>query len=104
MMRYPLGAGVCLFCAFCCAGLFADPVVVSGTADNDYESWIARLNDDRLMVVFDRNPDFRTGDLYVTFSTNDGAPVCIPGLPHSARLELHPVLDNPPFSATTLVW
>ena len=53
--------------------LLADPVVVSGGPENDYESWIARLRDGRLMVVFDRNPDFRSGDLYVTFSTDDGA-------------------------------
>ena len=50
----------------------AEPVVVSGGPENDYESWIARLNDGRLMVVFDRNPDWRSGDLYVTFSTDDG--------------------------------
>jgi hypothetical protein len=52
--------------------LHADPVVVSGGLENDYESWILRLNDDRLMVIFDRNPDWQSGDLYVTFSTNNG--------------------------------
>jgi hypothetical protein len=50
----------------------ADPVIVSGGPENDYESWIARLTDDRLMIVFCRNPDWTSGDLYVTFSTNDG--------------------------------
>ncbi len=49
------------------------PVVVSGGPENDYESWIARLNDNRLMVIFDRNPDWASGDLYVTFSNDDGA-------------------------------
>lgn len=52
--------------------LGADPVVVSGGPENDYESWIARLDDGRLMVVFCRNPDWASGDLYVTFSTDDG--------------------------------
>ena len=50
----------------------ADPVVISGGPENDYESWIARLNDGRLMVVFDRNPDWASGDLYVSFSSNNG--------------------------------
>jgi hypothetical protein len=48
------------------------PVVVSGGPDNDYESWIVRLKDGRLMVIFDRNPDWASGDLYVSFSTDDG--------------------------------
>jgi hypothetical protein len=51
---------------------YAAPVVVSGGSDNDYESWIARLADGRLMVIFDRNPDWVSGDLYATFSTDDG--------------------------------
>jgi hypothetical protein len=50
----------------------ADPVVVSGGPDNDYESWIIRANDGRLMVVFCRNPDWQSGDLYVTFSADNG--------------------------------
>lgn len=50
----------------------ADPVIISGGPENDYESWITRLNDDRLMVVFCRNPDWASGDLYVSFSTDDG--------------------------------
>lgn len=52
--------------------LFATPVVVSGGPENDYESWIARLVDERLMIIFDRNPDWVSGDIYVTFSTNNG--------------------------------
>jgi hypothetical protein len=51
----------------------AAPVVVSGGPENDYESWMLRLNDNRLMVIFDRNPDWASGDLYVTFSSDDGA-------------------------------
>jgi len=50
----------------------ADPVIISGGPENDYESWIARLSDDRLMVVFCRNPDWASGDLYVSFSQDDG--------------------------------
>ncbi len=50
----------------------ADPVVVSGGTPNDYESWIIRANDSRLMVIFCRNPDWQSGDLHVTFSTDDG--------------------------------
>lgn len=53
--------------------LQATPVVVSGGPENDYEGWIARLSDNRLMVIFARNPDWASGDLYVTFSTDDGA-------------------------------
>ena len=53
--------------------LQATPVVVSGGPENDYEGWIARLSDNRLMVIFTRNPDWASGDLYVTFSTDDGA-------------------------------
>lgn len=54
------------------AVLYADPVVVSGGSANDYESWIIRTNDNKLMVVFCRNPDWESGDLYVTFSTDNG--------------------------------
>ncbi|UCG29169.1 MAG: T9SS type A sorting domain-containing protein [candidate division WOR-3 bacterium] len=50
----------------------ADPVVVSGGTPNDYESWIIRANDSRLMVIFCRNPNWQSGDLYVIFSTDDG--------------------------------
>lgn len=49
------------------------PVIVSGGPENDYESWIARLDDNRLMVIFDRNPDWASGDLRVTFSDDSGA-------------------------------
>lgn len=51
--------------------LARNPVVISGGPENDYESWIARLRDGRLMVVFDRSPDFRSGDLHVTLSNED---------------------------------
>lgn len=46
--------------------------VVSAGAGNDYESWIERLHDGRLLVIFDRNPDWASGDLYATFSVDDG--------------------------------
>lgn len=59
-----ISAGICITAA--------DPIVISGGPENDYESWIARLNDGRLMTVFDRNPDWASGDLYVTFSEDDG--------------------------------
>ncbi|MGB7054864.1 MAG: T9SS type A sorting domain-containing protein [bacterium] len=52
--------------------LFSDPVVVSGGPENDYESWIIRTSDNRLRVIFCRNPDWQSGDLYVTFSTDNG--------------------------------
>ncbi len=58
--------------------LFATPVVVSGGPENDYESWIARLVDERLMIIFDRNPDWVSGDIYVTFSTDNGNTWCSP--------------------------
>ena len=50
----------------------SQPVVVSGGPENDYESWIIRTNDYRLMVIFCRNPDWQSGDLYVTFSWDEG--------------------------------
>ncbi|MDH5684356.1 MAG: glycoside hydrolase [candidate division WOR-3 bacterium] len=52
--------------------LYATPVVVSGGPENDYESWIARLDEERLMIVFDRNPDWVSGDIYVSFATDNG--------------------------------
>ncbi len=52
--------------------LHGDPVVVSGGPANDYESWIIRTNDDRLMAIFCRNPDWQSGDLYATFSVDNG--------------------------------
>jgi hypothetical protein len=53
--------------------LRSTPVIVSGGPANDYESWISRVHDGRLMVVFTRNPDWISGDLYVTFSSDNGA-------------------------------
>ncbi len=61
-----------LLLAALCLAAQATPVVVSGGPDNDYESWLARMPDGRLMVVFDRNPDWVSGNLMVTFSTDDG--------------------------------
>ncbi|MBN2621670.1 hypothetical protein JXB22_11365 [candidate division WOR-3 bacterium] len=52
--------------------LVAEPIVVSGGMANDYEGWIESINDGRLMVVFCRNPDWASGDLYVTFSSDNG--------------------------------
>jgi len=52
--------------------IYATPVVVSGGPENDYESWIIRLNDSRLMLIFCRNPDWESGDLYATFSSDEG--------------------------------
>ncbi len=51
---------------------YSTPVIVSPGPENDYEGWIARLSDSRLMVVFCRNPDWASGDLFVTFSTDGG--------------------------------
>ncbi len=58
----------------CCANvrLSAAPVVVSGGSTNDYESWITRLSDGRIMLVFCRNPDWASGDLYAVFSSDSG--------------------------------
>lgn len=46
--------------------------IASGGPQNDYESWIGRIPDGRLMIVFDRNPDWASGDIYSTFSDDDG--------------------------------
>ncbi len=70
--------------------LIATPIVVSGGPENDCESWIARLRDGRLMVVFDRNPDWVSGDLYVTFSNNDG----------NTWDSVRPIITNPGDQAT----
>lgn len=55
------------------SSVFPGPVIVSGGVHNDYESWIERLGDGRLMIIFDRNPDWASGDLYATFSDDGGA-------------------------------
>ncbi len=60
------------------AVLLAETLVVSGGPDNDYESWIDRTSDDRLMVMFCRNPDWVSGDIYATFSSDDGISWTIP--------------------------
>lgn len=52
--------------------------IISGGPGNDYESWIERLPDGRLLVIFDRNPDWASGDLYATFSSDDGATWSLP--------------------------
>ena len=52
--------------------LYTEPIIVSGGWQNDYESWLTRLSDHRIMLVFCRNPNFNAGELYVTFSENDG--------------------------------
>ena len=56
----------------------ADPVIISGGPANDYESWIIRANDSRLMVIFCRNPDWQSGDLYATFSADNGVSWDVP--------------------------
>ena len=58
---------------WCAQMMTAAPIVVSGGTGNDYESWVIRLNDSRLMLVFCRNPDWASGNLYVTLSSDDGA-------------------------------
>ncbi len=61
--------------------VMATPTVVVGGPTNDYESWLERLQDGRLLIIFDRNPDWVSGDLWATFSSDDGAswttPHCI---------------------------
>ncbi len=47
-------------------------IIVSDGPHNDYESWIGRIPDGRLMILFDRNPDWASGDIYSTFSDDDG--------------------------------
>jgi len=64
---------ICLLAfIFISSSAIADSVVISGGPTNDYESWIARLSDDRIMVAFARNPDWASGDLYVAFSADNG--------------------------------
>ena len=64
---------IAVFLVLVAAGFaMADPIIISNGPENDYESWIARLNNGRLMTVFCRNPDWASGDLYVSFSVNNG--------------------------------
>lgn len=70
--RLVLSLAIMTLIQFLAVTAFTDPVVVSGGPDNDYESSIIRLSDGRLMIVFCRNPDWVSGDLYVTFSSDDG--------------------------------
>ena len=66
-------SSILMFLLFSSWFIYADPIVVSGGLENDYESWIIRTQDNRLMTIFCRNPDWQSGDLYVTFSTDNGA-------------------------------
>lgn len=63
---------IILLVVFFSAFGLSQPVIVSGGPENDYEGWILRTSDDRLMVVFCRNPDWASGDMYVTFSSDNG--------------------------------
>ncbi len=63
---------ICMLSILSVICLHGDPVVLSGGPENDYESWIIRTNEGNLMVIFCRNPDWQSGDLYVTFSTDNG--------------------------------
>lgn len=63
---------ICILLIPAAISLHGDPVVLSGGPANDYESWIIRTNDDRLMAIFCRNPDWQSGDLYATFSVDNG--------------------------------
>jgi hypothetical protein len=58
-------------CLFFVAPLWADPVVVSGGPELDYESSILELDSGGLMIVFDRM-SASGGELYVTFSEDTG--------------------------------
>jgi hypothetical protein len=68
----PIAGNLCFFLILSILCLHADPVIVSGGPENDYESWIIRTNEGNLMVIFCRNPDWESGDLYMTFSTDNG--------------------------------
>ena len=50
----------------------AAPLLVCGGPDNDVESCPLRLSDGRLMAVIGRNPDWASGDLYLTTSADQG--------------------------------
>jgi hypothetical protein len=61
---------------------FAVPVSIATGTANDTESRIIRLADGRLMAAIGRNPYGRwdTTDVYVSFSTNEGAGWSLPAL------------------------
>jgi len=72
-MNLPFRALVPALGTFCCLTALAVPTAISDGPENDYESWIGRLDDGRLLVIFDRNPDWQSGDLYRSVSEDDGA-------------------------------
>jgi len=52
--------------------LFAQPIIVSGSSENDVIGRTCRMTNGNLITVIERNPDWGSGDLYATISSNDG--------------------------------
>lgn len=51
---------------------YSQPIVISGGSENDIIGRITRLPDDKLLAIIERNPDWGSGDLYSSFSTDNG--------------------------------
>jgi hypothetical protein len=47
--------------------------IISGGEENDIIGRICRLSDTKLLAIIERNPDWVSGDLYVTFSVDNGS-------------------------------
>jgi hypothetical protein len=52
--------------------VFATPIVVTGSTDNDVIGRTVRMPNGNLITVLERNPDWGSGDLYATISADDG--------------------------------
>ncbi|MBN1340847.1 MAG: T9SS type A sorting domain-containing protein [Bacteroidales bacterium] len=50
----------------------AQPVLISGGPDNDIIGRICRLPDSRLIAMIERNPDWGSGDLFISISWDSG--------------------------------
>lgn len=51
----------------------SNPVIVSGGIDNDIAGRMCRMPDGRLLAIVERNPDWTSGDFFVSFSSDNGA-------------------------------
>ncbi|MBN2362505.1 exo-alpha-sialidase [candidate division WOR-3 bacterium] len=66
-----------ILCCFLTFSLFShvassSPVVISGGTPNDIIGRVCRMQNGNLLAVIERNPDWISGDLYTSVSTDDG--------------------------------
>ncbi len=68
-MFKPLSSFLVLF-LFC--HLLVSQTIISGGSENDIIGRICRLPNSSLATIVERNPDWGSGDLYISFSADDG--------------------------------